>query len=369
MTGVFVNSGIGAQIVALPESAYGVAPTLSGSPAGLMPLEFDSEGLELKKTVVQGKGLHAGGLHSRAARRKVTNYSASGPITMDLPTRYLNQLIIQMLGSHGQSGATLTQMGTTGVYAATHAPGSLKGTSMCIQKGVPSVDGTAANPLTYVGMKLSDWQISVATGAIAKLALSWTGRNELGGANGLNGDPLNATTPALATFSELANNDVFHFREAQILTGGTPSTTSGITTVSGATVTGNVKTAAVKYAFKYDTTRNFLGSAGFIAEPIENDVREITGNLEIEWLNAEAWYSAFVADTVNSLQLTFTGPVIGTSGTNTELLTILIPDIYLDGESPKVGGPQVVTQKIPFQGLDDLVNNPIQITYQTLDTI
>ena len=56
--GVFVNSGIGAQLVMLPETTYGVAPTLSG--AGLMPVEFNTEGLELKKTVVQGKGLHAG---------------------------------------------------------------------------------------------------------------------------------------------------------------------------------------------------------------------------------------------------------------------------------------------------------------------
>src|ERR1700735_3591783 len=179
MTNVFVNSGIGAQLVMLPETTYGVAPTLSGSPAGLMPFEFDSEGMQLNKTVVQGKGLHAGGLHNRASRRKVTNYSAGGPITMDLPTRYLNQLLMQMTGSKGSAAATLAEMGVTGVYSATHAPGSLKGVSMCVQKGIPSVDGTTPNPFTYTGMKLADWQISVATGAIAKLALSWSGRNEL----------------------------------------------------------------------------------------------------------------------------------------------------------------------------------------------
>lgn len=365
--GVFVNSGIGAQLVMELEAAYGVAPALTGST--VMPVEFDSEGLQLVKTAVQGQGLHAGGLLNRAARRKVTNYAASGPITMDLPTRYLNQLLMVMMGSRTQSLATLAQISTSGVYAATHAPGSLKGTSMCIQKGVPSVDGTAPSPFTYVGMKLSDWTITVATGAIAKLALSWTGRNELGGPNNSNGDPLNTTTPALATFTELANNDVFHFREATLLTGGTPSTTSGITTVAGGAVTANVKSANIKCAFKYDTTRTFLGSAGFIAEPIENGYRDITGELEIEFLNSEAWYAAFAADTVNTLQLTFTGPIIGTSGSNTELLTILVPNIYLDGESPKVGGPAVVVQKIPFTGLDDEVNNPIQITYQTLDTV
>lgn len=365
MSNIYVNSGIGAQLVMIPESVYGTAPTLSG--ANLMPYEFDSEGLELTKTIVQGTGLHAGGLYNRAARRKLTNYQAAGPIAMDLPTRYLNQLIMQMMGSKGQSAATLAQISTSGVYKATHAPGSLTGVSMCIQKGVPSVDGGAPNPFTYVGMKLTDWEISVVTGAIAKFALNWTGRNELGGPG--NGDPLNASVPALATFAEAATNDVFHFREAQVITGGTPSTASGITTISGGTVAGNIKSASVKQAMKYNTARFFLGSNGFKGEPIENGYRDITGAFEIEWLNAETMYAAFATDTPTSLQLTFTGAIEGTSGTNTQLLSILVPVIYIDTEAPKISGPDVVVQKCAWTGLDDGVNNTIQITYQTLDTV
>lgn len=370
-TNVYVNSGIGAQLVMIPEATYGVAPAITG--ANVMYHEFESEGLELKKTAVQGKGLRAGGVHNRSQRRKVTNYDTTGPISMDLPTRYMNQLLMQMFGSKGNAAATLTQDGTTGAYSATHAPGSLKGVSMCIQKGVPSVDGSTPNPFTYVGQKLADWEVSVATGSIAKLAMSWTGRNELAGAfpNGgasASGDPLNAATPALATWAGIAANDVFHFREAVLLTGGTPSTTSGVTSISGATAAGNVKSASVKYGFKYDTTRNFLGSKGFIAEPIENDMRDITGQFEIEWLNSEAMYTAFAADTPTALQLVFTGDPIG-SGSDHSMLSFLISDIFLEGETPKVGGPQVVTQKVPFTGLDDEVNNPIQATYWTLDTV
>lgn len=363
--GVYVNSGIGAQLVMIPETTYGVIPALSGST--LMPFEFDSEGLELKKTVVQGKGLHAGGLYNRAARRKLTNYEAMGPLNMDLPTRYMNQLIMQMMGSASQANAALTQISTSGVYKAIHAPGSLKGTSMAIQKGVPNVDGTTPNAFTYCGMKLTSWQISVATGAIAKLALDWTGRNELGGAG--NNDPLNGTVPGPATYSEAVSNDVFYFREAQLLTGGTPTTASGITSVSGATVAGNIRSASIKCEFKYDTARFFLGSNGFKGEPIENDYRTIGGNFDIEWLTAETMYNAFAADTPLAIQLVFTGPIIGSSGSNTQLLSILIPVVYLDTEAPKINGPAVVVQKVAFTGLDDMVNNPIQITYQTVDTV
>lgn len=366
MSNIYVNSGIGAQLVMQLEASgsYGVAASLTG--ANLMPFEFDTEGLELKKTTVQGKGLHAGGVYNRAARRKLTNYSATGPLTMDLPTRYMNQLIMQMMGSKGQSNATLAQMSTSGVYRSVHAPGSLLGTSMTIQKGVPSVDGTAPSPFTYTGMKLTDWEISVATGAIAKLATAWTGRNELGGPG--NNDPLNGSVPGLATFSEAATNDVFHFREASVILGGTPSTASGITSISGGTAAGNIRTASVKQMFKLDTARFFLGSNGFIGEPIENDYRDITGAFEIEWLNAETMYAAFAQDTPMSLQLTFTGSVEG-SGSNTQLLSVLIPVIYLDSEAPKINGPAVVIQKVAFTGLDDGANNPIQITYQTLDTV
>jgi hypothetical protein len=360
--GVFVNSGIGAQIIMAPETTYGVAASL----AAAQPYEFNNESLALKKTIVQGKGLHAGGLHNRGARRVLTNYATAGSIAMDLPTRYLNQLLYQMFGSKGQANAALTEDGVTLAYKAIHAPGSMLGSSMTIQKGVPSVDGTVANPFTYVGQKMVDWEIAVATGAIATLTTNWDGRNELGGAG--NNDPLNASVPALGTFTEFANNNVFHFRQATLLTGGTCTTTSGVTTVAGAVVAGNVRSANVKYTFKLDTSRYFLGSAGFKAEQIENDYRDITGQFVVEWLNNEAMYNAFLADTPTALELQFQGPLIGT-GSDHSSLTILIPQVFLEGEAPKVGGPAVVTQTVPFTGLDDNVNNPIQATYYTLDTV
>ncbi len=359
---VYINSGIGSQIIMVPETTYGVAPSLSTA----QPYEFNSESLAGKKTIVQGKGLHAGGLYNRGPRRVLTNWTADGDITMDLPTRYMNQLLYIMFGSKGQTAAALTQDASTGAYHATHAPGTLMGSSVTIQKGVPSVDGTAASPFTYVGMKMTDWEISVQTGALAQFKTTWDGRNELAGAG--NGDPLNGSVPALGTFTEAATNNVFHFREASVLTGGTCTTTSGITSVTGATAAGNVKSASVKQTFHLDTGRYFLGSQGFKAEPIEEDFRDVSGSFEIEWLTSEAMYNAYAADTPTTLQLVFQGPGIGT-GSDHSNLTLLIPQIYLEGEPPQVSGPKVVTQNIPFTGLDDGSNNVIQASYWTLDSV
>lgn len=356
-----IGSGIASQLVYQDESSYGVAPSL----ASAIPLEFKSETLELKKTTVQGQGLHAGGLYDRAGRRVLTNYDAGGGISLDLQTRHLNKLLFAMLGSYGQSLATLTQIGTTGVQKAVHAPGNVGGHSLCFQKGVPAVDGTVL-PFTYVGCKISDWTIAVSSGALASLDLTVDGRNELGGAG--NGDPLNGSVPTLATWATTPGMDLFHFREANLLT-GTPSTTSGVTSLSGATTLANIKDASFKHTLAFDDTRYFLGGGGFAAEPIENGFRSVTGSFTAEWLSAATMYNAFAADTALAIELKFTGPTVGTSGGASELLDILIPNIRLDAESPKVGGPALVMQAVAFTGLDDEVNNQIQFTYQTLDTI
>ena len=57
-----------------------------------------------------------------------------------------------------------------------------------------------------------------------------------------------------------------------------------------------------------------------------------------------------------------------TVGASNYLLDIIIPNIKLDGESPKVSGPAIVTQSVSFTGLDDQTTTPIQITYQSEDT-
>lgn len=359
----FLGSGIQSQLVGKAETTYGVAPSLAGATSW----EFKSETLEGKKNTVQGQGLHAGGLYDRSGRRVLTNWTAGGGVNMDLQARKLNLLLKSMMGSTDQSvyssNGALTQLGASTVFQAIHVPGNMGNASYTFQKGVPATDGTV-EPFTYVGCKCSDWTITVETGAIAQLALTYLARNELGGVG--NADPLNTAVPSLATWTNTAQ-DVFHFREANLIT-GTPSTTSHVTTLGSTSTVSTVRSASVKQTVSYDTSRIFLGGNGFISEPIENNFRKITGSFVVEFQSNQAQYEAYAADTATSLQLTFTGPTIGTSGTNTELLQILIPNLKLDGESPKVGGPAVVTQSLSFTGLDDEINNPIQITYQTLDS-
>lgn len=362
MSGINVGSGLSSQIVATAEATYGVAPSL----AGARSYEFGNESLELKKTTVQGEGLAAGKLYPRTKRRVLTMYDVNGSVSMDLPTRQMAFWAQFMVGSFGQSLATPTQISTSGIYKSVHVPGTLAGHSFCLQKGVPAVDATV-EPFTYVGCKLASWSLAVSSGAIATLTLNIDGRNELAGAG--NGDPLNGSVPTLATFATPTTGlgeSVFHFREATLYTGGTPTLASGITSLVGETAAGNVKDCTIQHAVGLENQRIFLGSTGYKAEQLENAMRAITGSFTVEWLSSEAMYNAFAADTTTSLQLTFVGSTVSTSN---YLFDIIVPNIKLDGESPKVGGPGVVTQAVQFTGADDEATTPIQITYQSEDTV
>ena len=434
-----VGSGLDAQIVVKDEATYGIAPALT---SGIDSYEFKSETMELKKTTVEGEGLAPGRVYRRTKRRVLTNYDVTGDINMELPTRNLGFWLRYMLGDFAD---TPQQMGTTGVYQTVFQPVStLFGHSFCLQKGVPTADNATVEPFSYVGNKLTGWEIGASVGAIATLTLHVDGRNELAGAG--NGDPLNGSVPGLATWNgptNLLGMSVFHFREATLFTGGTPTLAGGITlsppgvpasgtpvanstgqnvwvTTTGGTVTavtvtgpgapaplvangsillppncsitltysspptwtwkqaivslagetaaGNVKDITVSQSLSLDAARIFVGTNGFKAQQIENGYRALSGSFTVEWLSSQAYYNAFSADTTNSLELTFTGPIGGTSGANTYLLDIIIPNIKFEGESPKVPGPAVISQAMNFTGYDDETTVPIQITYQSEDS-
>jgi hypothetical protein len=380
-----VGSGISSQLVFAQESldgtgTWGVAPTLALN-AAAVPLEFKTESLALKKTTVQGQGLHAGGLFDRLSRRVLTNYDAGGSVSFDLPNRNLLLLLMNMTGSPNTlvtGASTLYEPSLitgTGAYKSYHSPGSTGGMSMCWQKGVPTADApgsTVVEPFTYVGCKISEWEVSVETGALVQTQLTIDARNELGGVG--NSDPLNSAVPPLVTGwneSSISSTtdplNVFHFREATLSIGGTPTLTSGVLSMSGNSAAANVKSCSFKESHALDTNRYFLGSSGFKAEQIENGFRQLSGSFVAEFLSAETYYEAFSADTTTGLSLTFVGGTAGTAGTQADTLTIIFPNVKLDGESPMVGGPGVVTENVSFTGLDDNLTAPYQIAYISSD--
>jgi hypothetical protein len=357
----YPGSGILTQFYGpVTEATYGVVPTLTGSHF----YAVKSEGLQGDKVTAQGEGIFSGALHPQASRRVLSGWNpAGGPVSLELPTRNLQQWLFPMFGSYGQTPSALTQDASTGAYSAVHAPGALQTHSFSLQKGLATVDGTI-EPLTYGGCKVSEWELSVAKHGIAELNLTVVARNELVGSG--NSDPLNGSVPGLVSYSKPIGS-VFHWAQASLYTGGTCSTTSGVTTVSAPTLAGNIKSISVKYTTPLDLDRYFLGQGGFMGEPVDNAVRQIEVSAEVEWLSAMAYQNAWSGDTATAIELALVGPGIG-SGSDHSSFTLLIPEMFLGGKpSPVVGGTQVITQKLEYAGLDDGTNNVIQGTYWTTD--
>lgn len=256
MATIPVGSGLATQVVVKDETTYGVAPSLT---SGVDSFEILSETLELKKTAVQGEGLAAGHVYRRTKRRVLTNYDVSGDIKMEVPTRNLGFFLRYMIGDFAEVPTALGG----GIYKTVFQPkSSMTGHSFTLQKGVPAVDATV-EPFTEVGLKITGWDLSVATGAIAQMTLTMDGRNELGGAG--NSDPLNGSIPPLASFLTAQTGrglEMFHFRQATLFSGGTPTYTpiaapsapTLSTNAAGGTILAGTYTVKVTYTAAYGET-------------------------------------------------------------------------------------------------------------------
>lgn len=352
-------SGLAGQWCFVDEVTYGVAPSLSTGKF----YACNSDTLKLRKVGKDGEGIYAGAQFLTANRRYALEYSAGGAVVMDLPERSLQQQLFRMMGSYGQTASALTQDGATGAYSSVHAPGFLDGHTFALQAGRPDIGGTV-QPATYTGCKVPEWEISCAMGEIAKLNLTIEARNELFLAHK---DALNGSVPTLQAFTAPAGG-AFRWVGAAVHVGGTPSTTSGVTSLSGSTLAGHLKgPISVKYARVLDLQRYAPDVAPYRNEPLTNGRSTASGSTVVEWLHTDLWEAAYQEDTATAIQYTFVAEAIG-SGSDFATLDILVPNVRLLGESPSVGGPPVLTQTVPWEARDDGTNNVIQLTYWTTDS-
>jgi hypothetical protein len=221
--------------------------------------------------------------------------------------------------------------------------------------------GSTSGPVTTTG---STSTITIPSPAAAAYATNWYAYVSQAG-----GTALAATRQQAAGTPTLIGTNL-------VLTAPPTSTgavaqlvnTAGLlTTLTSPVVAGNIKgPISLKYTIPYDLTRYAPDVAPFRNEPTQNGPRKIAGSATVEWLSSETYYNAYAADTATSMLYQFQTVGIG-SGSDIATFSLLVPNVRLEGESPSVSGPQVLTQALPWTGLDDRVNNPLQITYWTLD--
>lgn len=368
-----IGAGLAAQAGIATETTNGTPATVNH----FIELHDSSpETMKLKKNTVQGMGLRAGGLYVRQSRRVVGSWGAAGALHFDAPFSGLGLFAEHMFGAFnpgtvgGTNNPLVVQQASTAAYLQTYAPGSLAGKTFTLQVGKPDSTGTV-RPFTYPGSKCTGWTLNAEVNKFADFTFDVDAWQELTTDN-----PTGTTAgPALASASYTTGQQFFHFREAVLYGGGTLATASGITTLSTPTALARVLKLSTKCENPLDTSRYFFGGqggtggslvAGVKSEQLENQFRKVNGSMEAEFFNLTSYYDAYAADTSLSLELIFTGPT-AIASTYFPQLSVLIPVIKLDGDTPVVPGPGILNMTLPFTGLDDEVNNQVQLQYMSTD--
>lgn len=337
------GSGLDAQLMVGAETTWGTGVTPNHA------YEFNDEGLKLDPTFLEPTGLRVGTKYKRASRVSISRKSVSGDITLEHATKGMG-----LLWKHALASALATPTALTApAYEQVHTPGDFRGLGLTVQVGRPEPSTGTVRPFTYKGCKITQWELTVSDNAIPQLKITFDGRDE-------------DTATALAAPSYLSGSKVFSFANATLKLGGTASTTSGKTSVTGNTAVATVVTeVSVQGQAPMAADRFGIGNAGLKSEQLENATPTVTGSLKAEFNKAEL-YDHFTANDTLPLVLALTGDAIGASGSN-DTLEIILPATKIKGAPPNVGGPDIVQMSCDFEAYSDEVNPVIQVRIVSAD--
>lgn len=321
-----LRSGLASQIGFIAEVTYGtyIAPTRF--------LEFEDESLKLDVQHIEGKGLRTGNRVLRQDRQAINKKGATGDINFEVASKGFGLLFKHMLGSNVVStpgGATLAREHTCTIADPF-------GLSLTTQVGRPDVSGVV-QPFSYLGCKVSSWEITNDIDGLLMLKLSLDAQDE-------------TTAQTLAAASFAASDEIFPFTEGVITVGGSPL---------------DVTKFSLSGDNGFKTDRYFIRGNTLKKEPLAADLVKLTGSLDVE-LDGLTAYGRIPAGTVAAVTAKWTGSIIET--TLHYAVEITLPAVRFDGDTPNVGGPDVVTHSLPFTVLNDGTNPPVTLVYRTTDT-
>lgn len=316
-----VGSGIGAQLGIAAETTYGTFV----APSAFIPMT--GAALKRSQVVTTPKTIGAGRLQELGSDRIVTTHGAAGDISLPVYNKGMGKLVQALMGT------TVTPVvNTTLSYTQTHTLADPKGKFLSLQVGVPSTNGTS-NPYSYVGCRVTsaDFSFEVAKEIDSKFAIDARDVNE-------------GQTLATASFSTGLRPFVGTDTSVKVGVYGSEASVSGVTK------------ADVKIDRSLKGDLYYFGAAGLKSEPIIDDFAKITGTITADLVDKTVFADRFAANTGFSLVLEAVGPVIETGFPSTFRITL--PGCYLDGDTPEVTGPGVVSGSFPFVCLFDGTNLP-----------
>lgn len=329
-----VGSGIGSQFGLAPEVTYGtyVAPTRF--------YEARSARVTKVKNTASWDGLAAGRLVDRADGRAVTTKAGRVEVAdLVATTKDLGLLLNLIMGG----AVAPVQQAATAAYLQTHALADTYGKMASCQSGVPLVGGTVV-PQTALGAKVTSATFACAADQLLTLGVEMDAR-----------DVTEVQTLAAASYA--TDRKPFHFGQMAVKTGAD---------VAGATAADGVRGFSMTIERNIKVDQFYANAAGLKDQPVTANKVGITGTLNTDYKTAAHWADRFRDDSQFALVIEFVGALI--ASTYYETLRFALPAVYLNGDTPSVGGPDVVQTDFPFQAYFDLTNPALTIEYMSTDT-
>jgi len=312
-----------AQVGAVTETVYGTPVVVTKF------FDFTGESMMREQERMESASLRAQSRIITTDNWALGAINVAGDVEMELRPKghgfWWNHAIGGLVTTQPNAGPDPT------VYKHTFTPNDLP-LSFTLQISKPDI-ANVAQPFTYHGCRISEWSLECGVGDFAHMTMSILGEDED-----------NSTGLAVASYPT-AN-------KALTWVQGT------ITVAGGAT---DIKSVSLKAANNLADDRYFLGRV-LRSQPLENALREVTGTFEVEF-NGLTNYNRFIAGTEAAIVLLFQGLTI--SGIY-KFETKITMNVRFDGETPKVGGPEIVPQNLPFKVVNDGTTS-IKVEYQTTD--
>lgn len=327
-----IVGGLSAQYGMADEVTYG---------AGVTPtrfLEFTSESAKLAIERIESAGLRPNRRVLATEDWVAGRQGVSGDVEYEVSNKGFGLKLKHMLGSIASSQPASVASPTVFEHKATVGP--LDGKSFTSQIGRTGNDGVT-RPFTYAGCKIDSWELSLDVNGILMLKESIDASSE-------------TTATALATATYAASSIPL------VYTGGTIQVGGVATDVQKVSLSGNNNLKKDRYFIRAATPqqkKEQLEGAG---------LREYGGTIDVEFSDLTP-YQRFVNGTPAALTAFFTGPVI--AGAFSFALEVTCAQVRFDGETPNVGGADLISHSLPFKVLDSgAVDGPIAMVYRTTDT-
>lgn len=325
------RSGLYSQFGMVAESTVGTYATPTRF------LEFNTEGIQLTIDRIESQALRSGQRFQRTGRWIPGKHQVAGPVTFEVQDRGFGLLLAACFG--GGTWAMSTPSGGTNTRDITITAGTNYGRALTVQIGKPDVAGTV-NPYSYLGAKVTEAALSCEVDGHLMLEPTFVAHAEV-------------TTQSLATASYPATQLPLSW------VGGTFS-------LAGSAL--DVKSMSLNVNQGLFTERFFQRSTGgsLMKEPIEAAMAEVTGSFTTEF-ESLTQYNRYVNGTEATLAGTWQGTTI--EGSFVYQLSVGMSTVRFDGETPNVGGPELLELTVPFKALASGTLSPYSMVYRTTDTV